>query len=693
MERHDTHALSGYSSSSNNHSYDFENKKKNKNNKKLISRNIQDGLNEQLTSIQLKKINSILNKYNIHSEQTPKNVEFIKHRQKTDKEEEINLNRNILISKNNTGENHTSSTKNKKKESKKEKKKKKSKSQKDIIINNDIDLDEPKKEEIKIEEPKKEETKKENEEPKIEEFREKRDKKDKKEKLKYSISYRNVIRDTTFNNIQKFIDDENKRKIKLKKIDSKNKLLVYKPVNIQGNLVRTIKKPTISFITKIFKNFYEVNNNQTEKEEIPGLLLSIKNNYCFCTKQYVKSKEYSKKIKITKKNKEEINDEKIPTFSSINTSSSNSLYGTKSKSKNKKKQIKNKTKIKSKNITKKKQTLFSKNIKPQRSISVYSKVSKEKSEDGKKSLSKKKTFKVLNMKKKQPYVSEKKLKGVNRNIRKYSVVNRYRGKFSNIQNDNIEKKNSNNNINNNNNNNINNNDNEKLKINININKEKENKEIDFKNFLEQQRLKKDKQIKNYIKKNGINSYNFFYPKEPSPLLSTFKNKYNIYTTLNIERKNSVDMGINNNVIINNRQFYKITYRPKKGKSFYEKDNIKKGFNNIDNKDLNNHNNLHLVDKHFGLEIDCPLCRAFQMKKLKDNYNTMNYIKSMKYTKMRIDNKKPRILSPNSFGFINGSEKEYSSLSRNRNTSGKYSEYIDEYSQIKRNFFVLFDYFN
>ena len=100
MERHDTHALSGYSSSSNNHSYDFENKKKNKNNKKLISRNIQDGLNEQLTSIQLKKINSILNKYNIHSEQTPKNVEFIKHRQKTDKEEEINLNRNILISKN-----------------------------------------------------------------------------------------------------------------------------------------------------------------------------------------------------------------------------------------------------------------------------------------------------------------------------------------------------------------------------------------------------------------------------------------------------------------------------------------------------------------------------------------------------------------------------------------------------------------
>ena len=176
-------------------------------------------------------------------------------------------------------------------------------------------------------------------------------------------------------------------------------------------------------------------------------------------------------------------------------------------------------------------------------------------------------------------------------------------------------------------------------------------------------------------------------------MSTFKNKYNIYTTLNIERKNSVDMGINNNVIINNRQFYKITYRPKKGKSFYEKDNIKKGFNNIDNKDLNNHNNLHLVDKHFGLEIDCPLCRAFQMKKLKDNYNTMNYIKSMKYTKMRIDNKKPRILSPNSFGFINGSEKEYSSLSRNRNTSGKYSEYIDEYSQIKRNFFVLFDYFN
>ena len=54
---------------------------------------------------------------------------------------------------------------------------------------------------------------------------------------------------------------------------------------------------------------------------------------------------------------------------------------------------------------------------------------------------------------------------------------------------------------------------------------------------------------------------------------------------------------------------------------------------------------------------------------------------------------PRILSPNSFGFINAGDKDYSTLSRNRNSSARKSEYIDEYSQIKKNFVVLIDYFN
>ena len=666
MERHDTHALS-YSSSSYNHSYDFDNPKKNKNNKnykRAISRNIQGRLNEgQLTNIQIKKINSILSKYNINSEQSQKSEGLFKHSKKTDnnKEEEINLYRNVLSTKNFSGENnHTLSNKNKKRENKKEKKKKREKSKKDI---NNIDImDEQKKEELK--EFKKEEST-------IDEFKIG----DKNDNFKFSITYRNYIRDTRFNNIQKNIDDEIKRKNK----ENKNKLLIYKPVNIEGNLIREIKKPPISFITKIFKSLYDLNNNQNEKEEIPGLLLSVKNNYCFCTKQYIKNKEYAKKLKIIKyqKVKEEMNDEKIPTFSSINTSSSNSLYGTKSKSKNKKKQSKNKNKIKPKNIGKKKQTAF-KNTKYQRSISVYSKVSKEKSDEGKKSVNKKKVFKIAKVKKKPTYISDKKLLGINKNIRKYSVVNRYRGKFSNIQKD-MEK-------------NI---ENEKININININKEKENKDNDFKDFLEKQRIKKNKQIRNYIKKNRINSYNLFYPKEPSPLLGIFKSKYNIYSTLNMERKNSVDMGVNNNIIINNRQFYKITSHPKKGKTFYD-DNFKKGFDNInnkDNKDSKNKNNLHLIDKHYGLEKDCPLCRAFQMKKLKEDYYTLNYIKAMKYKKMRINENNQRLLSPNSFGLVNGSEKEYSTLSRNRLTSAKKSEYIDDYSQIRRNFFVLFDYFN
>ena len=200
MERHDTHALS-YSSSSYNHSYEFDNLKNNKKNKRVISRNIKDRLNEgQLTSIQIKKINSILRKYNINSDQSQKSEGLFKYSQKTDnKEEELNLNKNVLSTKNNVGENnHTLSNKNKKRE-KKEKKKKKDKIKKDIN-NNDNHVEESKKEEI--EEIKKELT--------IDEFKVG----DKKENFKFGISYRNYIRDTRFNNIQKNIDDEKKRKNK-----------------------------------------------------------------------------------------------------------------------------------------------------------------------------------------------------------------------------------------------------------------------------------------------------------------------------------------------------------------------------------------------------------------------------------------------------------------------------------------------
>ena len=692
MERHDTHAIfSNNSSSSNNHSYEFDNRNnKNKNSKKIAKRNIESDLNEpKLSNIQLKKINSILSKYNINSEQSQKYEEVTKHQQKTDKEEEFKLDKNILSTKNLTGEqnnmtNNMQNT-NKRKDSKKVKRKKSKNNYNSINTNkeNNINIyneeqfknNEEKYEEPKIEEIKKEEKK---EEPKYEEI--KYDYKKGKNILKYSLSYKNNTSDTRFNNIQKHIDDENKRKLKLEKLNDKkeNKLLIYQQVNKQGNLVRAIKKPPMSFVTKIFKSLYDIRIETQIKqmEEDPSLYRSVKNEYGFYTKQLVRNKEYTKKLKLAKyqKIKEELKDEKIPTFSSINTSSSNSLYKTKSKSKSKKKTTKNKTKIKSKNFNKKKPNIFTKYTKPQRSISVYSKVSKEKSEEGKKSLSNKKKPGILNVKKKQTFVSERKLAGVNKNIRKYSVVNRYRGKFSNIQKD-LDKTN----------------ENAKNNKIVNIN-EKENNEIDFKKFLEEQRLRKNTQIKNFIKKHGITSYNFFYPKEPSPLLSTFKNKYSIYPTLNVDRKNSVDMGNNNNIIINNKHFYRIKSHPKKGKTFNEKESFKK------TKDYNEkyfyyNDNLHLVEKHYGLEKDCPLCRAFKMKISKDDLNTMNYIKSMKYQKLKISENRPKLLSPNSFGLINGSEKDYSSLSRNRNSSARKSEYLDEYSQIRRNFVVLFDYFN
>ena len=692
MERHDTHAIfSNNSSSSNNHSYEFDNRNnKNKNSKKIAKRNIESDLNEpKLSNIQLKKINSILSKYNINSEQSQKYEEVTKHQQKTDKEEEFKLDKNILSTKNLTGEqnnmtNNMQNT-NKRKDSKKVKRKKSKNNYNSINTNkeNNINIyneeqfknNEEKYEEPKIEEIKKEEKK---EEPKYEEI--KYDYKKGKNILKYSLSYKNNTSDTRFNNIQKHIDDENKRKLKLEKLNDKkeNKLLIYQQVNKQGNLVRAIKKPPMSFVTKIFKSLYDIRIETQIKqmEEDPSLYRSVKNEYGFYTKQLVRNKEYTKKLKLAKyqKIKEELKDEKIPTFSSINTSSSNSLYKTKSKSKSKKKTTKNKTKIKSKNFNKKKPNLFTKYTKPQRSISVYSKVSKEKSEEGKKSLSNKKKPGILNVKKKQTFVSERKLAGVNKNIRKYSVVNRYRGKFSNIQKD-LDKTN----------------ENAKNNKIVNIN-EKENNEIDFKKFLEEQRLRKNTQIKNFIKKHGITSYNFFYPKEPSPLLSTFKNKYSIYPTLNVDRKNSVDMGNNNNIIINNKHFYRIKSHPKKGKTFNEKENYKKT-KNYNEKYFYYNDNLHLVEKHYGLEKDCPLCRAFKMKISKDDLNTMNYIKSMKYQKLKISENRPKLLSPNSFGLINGSEKDYSSLSRNRNSSARKSEYLDEYSQIRRNFVVLFDYFN
>ena len=688
MERHDTHALSSNTSSSGNHSYEFENKNKNKNNRKSYPKNIPVNLNGESTELneQIDKINSILNKYNIHSEQTQKNNKIIKSRNnKEEKEIKIENLKNLLNNKNFSGDNIISNIKDKDTDdiyninnkynifnSNKDKDDELAKEKRDIkrasinsINNNKINSQN--KNDINI----------------FNNVNKDKENQFKKGKLIYSMIYKNN-KETRFNNIQKVIDEENKKKLKLKKLNDKDKLLLYQQVYKSGNLLREIKKPGKSFITKIFKEIkgiYQnnINMNSSNIDKIPNLLLTAKNDRFFCTKQSMSIKEYNRELKFQKykKYKKDIDNEKIPSFSSINTSSSNSYISkSKNKSKSKKKTKKEKSKN-TKNISLKKSGLYYKRYKPQKSISIISKLSKEKNEDEKKLSKKKKNLKIFNIKKKKNNTKEEKLKGINRNIRKYNIMNKNNEKFNEIQ-DEINKFN----------------ENEKYN-----NKERE----DFKKFLQAQRMKRNKQIMKYMKKNGINSYNFFYPKEPSPLLGTFKDKYNIYPTLNMERKNSVDVGPNNNIIINTRQFYKVKYNLKKHSS--KNNNQSKEYNHIHEHDIEhdnneNNNDIYIFDKHYGLEKDCPLCRAFQMKKLLDQNNTMNFIKSMKYKKLKLNDKNMsmvgfssnRLLSPNSFSLINLNGKDYTNLSRNRNSSAREGEYIDVYPSIRKNIF-LNEYFN
>ena len=206
-------------------------------------------------------------------------------------------------------------------------------------------------------------------------------------------------------------------------------------------------------------------------------------------------------------------------------------------------------------------------------------------------------------------------------------------------------------------------------------------------------MKRDQRLKNYMKRQGMNSYNIFYPKEPSPLLGIFKKKYNLYPTLNIERKNSVDIGNNNDIIIKNKHFYRIHFKAKKGKSFNgknESENSKKNLENNNIKLLNN-NNLHLIEKHYGLEQDCPLCRAFQMKKFNHGRNNFNYFTSMKFKKLYINSFGLRVQTQSTFNYMSIND-NYSNISLNRISSARRTDYIDQYSQIKQNFDILFDYF-
>ena len=654
MERHDTHALSDNSSSS--HSYQFDDK--NKVYRKSYQQNFMNdvNINKQLNN-QITKINELLNKYNVNSKQIQNRRASMKikgNRNRNSLPEEIkpqlfksfnnnniNIDDDYYTSRNKDKEDKNNlnniQTKNPAIDREDRKNDVENKSRDYFIKENEINDNDL--------------INKENKE--IKDIYDLDKKSDKKDILIYSLSYKNVSKETRFNNIKKNKDD------KIKKIDGKQRLLIYQQVYKSHNLIREIEKPGRFFITKISKVIYR-NPSFENLSENPKLSLTVKNNYCFITKQQVNTKTYKREIKINnyqnQKLKKEADDEKIPSFSSIESSSSDTYSKPKSKAK---KLEKNKVKIKSNNIQKKKAKLYNyKSFKGQKSLSIKSKISKDKIDENKKSLSKKKKNKTYN-KKKLNNISDKKL-GINLNIRKNSLNSKYYEKINNLENE-IDNKY------------------EKIKV-----KNKNLKDFDFKKYLEEQQTKRKAQIINYIKKSGINSYNFFYPKEISPLFSTFKNKYTIYPTLNVNRKNSIEIGAHNNVIVNSKQYSII-------KSNLQNDNASV----IEFKD-----NPHIIERHYGIEKDCPLCRAFQMRKLKNNNrSSINYNKLMRYKNSIITNKNAsigelgsaRIKTPNIFSFVNPNN-EISALCRNRtkNFSIQKNEYIDEFPFFKEND-ILKDY--
>ena len=634
MERHDTHALSSYTSSSNNHSYELNSKiKKGNHHDKYISDNLNNKIH--INKIQAKKIDSILSKYEINNSDHPQNNKISKKSiQKNEKEnlkdDEINLENLKNLVENRNYANNISIYKDK------------IKNNDDIynvnsnasninsylIKNNDllkIKMKEKKDEKLNI----------------IKNNRNSEKEQKKIDILVYSLSYKPIKKENIFSKVKKNNenDEQNSKKLKLKQ--DKLKLLTYLQVHKSGNLLRgEIKKPGISFITKVFKNSYQSSQN---------LLLTVKNDYSFCTKISLTNKKYKKKLKIIKSLKKD-DDEQIPSFSSINTSSSNSVSKSKSKSKTKKKlkSLKSKDKIK----LKRKSYLYypinsNKNKKGHQSLSMNSKYPKIKNnkEEGKEA-KKNKNKRHSILKNKSLYISKKKQFGIDKNLRNSMITNN-KVKTIYSKNENIKS------------------------INNNIKEKEKRKEKNFNKYLEEQKYRRNKELSEYMKKNGINSYNLFYPKEPSPLLGIFKNKYNIYQKLNQERKNSIEIGTNNKIIISNKKYYKIKNHLKKDNS-EQKDDIQ---------------NYHLIERHYGLEKDCPICRAFQMRKISNDPYITN-TKSMNYQNSDLFSSR---MNQNSFSFINLYGNDISNLSKNtkRNNSALNINYIEEYPQRKT---FVFEYF-
>ena len=667
-QRHNTHALSSYNSSSNNHSYDFDNKTKADKYIKPIS--IKENM-IQISNNQINKVNDILNKYNLISEissnKEEKNLSKIKKRSTLS---DIQYSPRLKKKKNNNNSSSILNEVNSK------------------IIPSSKDKD---KHEVKLEEQKTEEF--------INNINNNKftDSSKNDNKMKEFLAYKNNNRETRFNNIQKYIEDENKMKEKLKG-RRKSKLFMYQQMNNSRNLVRSIKKPEISFITKIFKNFtMSVTKNY---DMFSGLKLNVKNNLCFYTKKIIRREEFvivEKKMNKEKyeKLKKEVEAEKIPTFSSINTSSSNNSISklkikakTKLKSNLKKKTHKHKTLINKKN-TKRKKLFLPKFNKPLRSISVHSRFSNESNKT-------RLTPKIPNMKHK--YRKSNKLRNnVGKDTRKYSIITRLQEKFFNKKassNTNIPNSSSLRNYMNskspfkNNLLNIN-----KIKEEENKDKDKEIGENDFQKFLEEQKIKRNKQIRNFIKKQGMNSYNFFYPKEPSPLLSVFKNQCSVYPTLNINRRSSLEKEEKKltKEVNKTNDLYSSTYR-------HEKISLKKMREEKEKERKREINKMHVIEKHYGNERDCPICRLFKLRReeneeLNNNNNNSsnnNYIKSIKYNKLKAYDKYSGMLSPNPHTGIN-LKKDFELMSRNRINSARAIVSTNDNPTINKNFNVLYEY--
>ena len=171
-----------------------------------------------------------------------------------------------------------------------------------------------------------------------------------KEKQKL-LSYKYINEEMHSKRVKNYLMEEIKTNDILKNL-KKNKLLFYQKNFSSKKLLRQIIKSEISFITKTYK---KVEKDIDFNDKIfSGIKLFVINNKYFCTKQLIKNnvllennlnlkKEKDDKLKNEVKNEEE----KIPTFSSINTSSSDSDNKLKPKKgkKSEKKQIKLKKSI------------------------------------------------------------------------------------------------------------------------------------------------------------------------------------------------------------------------------------------------------------------------------------------------------------------------------------------------------------